>query len=111
MSKNHISFGIKNGLDEQLTLDTLVIKKAGLVLRAFNHKLRQQILRFIDAREKVAVTEIYVKLRVEQSVASSHLAILRKANLVKTERDGRWIYYTINYQRIERLKMVGELLS
>ncbi|MCH5715543.1 ArsR/SmtB family transcription factor [Niabella hibiscisoli] len=81
-------------------------------MRAFNHKLRQQILKLIDNQEKVTVTEIYVKLRIEQSVASQHLAILRKADFVKTERDGKFIYYTVNTQRMKDLnKFVGELLS
>lgn len=112
MSNYHISFGVKDSPGEELTLDTLAIKKAALILRAFNHKLRQQILKLIDTQEKVTVTEIYVKLRIEQSVASQHLAILRKADFVKTERDGKFIYYTVNAQRMKDLnKFVGELLS
>ncbi|HTG56763.1 MAG TPA: metalloregulator ArsR/SmtB family transcription factor [Niabella sp.] len=113
MSNYHISFGVKESPgEEELTLDTLAIKKAALILRAFNHKLRQQILKLIDNQEKVTVTEIYVKLRIEQSVASQHLAILRKADFVKTERDGKFIYYTVNTQRMKDLnKFVGELLS
>ncbi|GAB3414819.1 ArsR/SmtB family transcription factor [Niabella aquatica] len=112
MSNYHISFTLKESPGEELTLDTLAIKKAALILRAFNHKLRQQILKLIDTQEKVTVTEIYVKLRIEQSVASQHLAILRKADFVKTERDGKFIYYTVNTERMKELnKFVGELLS
>ena len=62
-----------------LKVDLLEVKKAALVLRALNHKLRQQILKLIDESGKMTVTELYVKLRLEQSVASQHLAILRKA--------------------------------
>lgn len=36
--------------------------------------------------EAISVTEIYVKLRLEQSVASQHLAILRRAGVVQTDR-------------------------
>ncbi len=95
-----------------LKLDLLNIKKASLVLRAVNHKLRQQILKLIDETGKITVTEIYVKLRLEQSVASQHLAILRKAGFVKTERDGKFIYYSVNTNRLEELnQFVGELLN
>ena len=80
------------------------VKKASLVLRSLNHKLRQQIIKIIDESEKLAVTEIYVKLRLEQSVASQHLAILRKAGIVTTKREGKFIYYTINKQRVESVK-------
>ena len=112
MTNYHISFVQKDNSGEELILDTLAIKKAALILRAFNHKLRQQILKLIDTQEKVTVTEIYVKLRIEQSVASQHLAILRKADFVKTEREGKFIYYTVNTERMKDLnKFVGQLLS
>jgi ArsR family transcriptional regulator, virulence genes transcriptional regulator len=95
-----------------LQVDLLSVKKASLILRAINHKLRQQILKLIDEQGKITVTEIYVKLRLEQSVASQHLAILRKAGFVKTDRDGKFIYYTINTNRIEEMnKFVESLLN
>ena len=79
------------------------LKKAALVLRSLNHKLRQQILNLIETEKKITVTEIYVRLRLEQSVASQHLAILRRAGIVVTQRDGKFIYYTVNYKRIEEI--------
>jgi DNA-binding transcriptional ArsR family regulator len=63
----------------ELKIDVIQLKKAALILRAVNHKLRQQIMKLIHQNGKMTVTEIYVKLRLEQSVASQHLAILRKA--------------------------------
>ena len=97
---------------EPLKVDLLNVKKASLVLRAVNHKLRQQILKLIDEQDKITVTEIYIKLRLEQSVASQHLAILRKAGFVKTVRDGKFIYYSINSKRFEELnQFVDSLLN
>lgn len=93
-----------------LKVDLLNVKKASLILRAINHKLRQQILKLIDEQGRITVTEIYVKLRLEQSVASQHLAILRKAGFVKTERDGKFIYYTVNTSRLEELNQFVEAL-
>ena len=86
------------------------LKKAVLVLRALNHKLRQQILNLIDSETKITVTEIYVKLRLEQSVASQHLAILRRVGIVKTEREGKFIFYTVNHKRIEEINRFVEQL-
>jgi DNA-binding transcriptional ArsR family regulator len=95
-----------------VSVDLYNVKKAAMVLRAINHKLRQQILKLIDESGKMTVTEIYVKLRLEQSVASQHLAILRKAGFVKTERDGKFIYYSVNQERLEELnKFVKELVA
>ena len=88
------------------------LKKAALVLRSLNHKLRQQILGLIDTQKKITVTEIYVKLRLEQSVASQHLAILRKSGVVITQRDGKFIYYTVNHKRLDEInKFVSELVD
>jgi len=88
------------------------LKKAALVLRALNHKLRQQILTLIETEKKITVTEIYVRLRLEQSVASQHLAILRRAGIVITQRDGKFIYYTVNYKRIEDInRIIEDLVS
>ena len=97
------------------TPDTLRInyhhlKKAALVLRALNHKLRQQILALKETEKKITVTEIYVRLRLEQSVASQHLAILRRAGIVVTQREGKFIYYTVNLQRIDEINGVVEEL-
>jgi ArsR family transcriptional regulator, virulence genes transcriptional regulator len=95
-----------------VSVDLYNVKKAAMVLRAINHKLRQQILKLIDENGKMTVTEIYVKLRLEQSVASQHLAILRKAGFVKTEREGKFIYYSVNTERLEELnKFVKELVA
>jgi len=95
-----------------LNVDLHNLKKAAMVLRAINHKLRQQVLKLIDENGKMTVTEIYVKLRLEQSVASQHLAILRKAGFVKTERDGKFIYYSVSSERLEELnKFVKDLVG
>jgi DNA-binding transcriptional ArsR family regulator len=94
----------------ELKIDVLQLKKAALILRAINHKLRQQILKLIHQNERMTVTEIYVKLRLEQSVASQHLAILRKAGYVSTFRDGKFIYYSVNYERLQEVHTYSQQL-
>jgi DNA-binding transcriptional ArsR family regulator len=97
---------------DELKIDAIQLKKAALVFRAVNHKLRQQIIRFIHQNGKITVTQIYVKLRLEQSVASQHLAILRKAGFVTTERDGKFIYYSVNQERLSEIhRVANELLK
>jgi DNA-binding transcriptional ArsR family regulator len=94
------------------SLDHLSIKKASLTFRAINHPLRQEMIRMIDTKGHVTVTELFVEMRLEQSVASQHLAILRRAGLVKKERDGKFMYYKLNLERLQLLnKMVTDLLK
>jgi len=94
----------------ELRIDVIQLKKAALILRAVNHKLRQQIMKLIHQNGKMTVTEIYVKLRLEQSVASQHLAILRKAGFVDALRNGKFIHYSVNYTRINQVSETGKRL-
>jgi DNA-binding transcriptional ArsR family regulator len=100
----------QGGEDAAVKVDFINLKKAAMILRALNHKLRQQIVRILDEHKKLTVTELYIHLRLEQSVASQHLAILRRAGIVKTERDGKFIHYTINPDRIGDIMKTVHLL-
>lgn len=98
--------------NESLRLDFLRLKKSAMILRALNHKLRQQLLKLIDEYQKITVTQIYVNLRLEQSVVSQHLAILRRAGIVITKREGKFIYYSLNYKRIQEINnFIEQLVS
>jgi DNA-binding transcriptional ArsR family regulator len=103
---------VSSGEKAPIKIDYIAVKKAAMVLRAINHKLRQQIIKLLEEHKKMTVTEIYVKLRLEQSVASQHLAILRRAGIVVTDREGKFIYYSLNVHRIAEItgfveEMVG----
>lgn len=85
----------------ELEINIVEIRKAALLFRAINHRLRQDMLRLIHKAGKITVTELYRKMNLEQSVASQHLAILRKAGFVQTERDRRFIFYKVNYEALK----------
>ena len=89
-------------------IDYYSIKKALLILRSLNHKLRQKIIETIEENNTLTVTELYVRLRMEQSVASQHLAILRRSGAVKTKREGKKIYYTVDKERISAIEQLAK---
>jgi DNA-binding transcriptional ArsR family regulator len=95
----------------RVTLDYGELRRAVLVLRAINHKLRQRIVDLLEENDRMTVTDIYIKLRLEQSVASQHLAILRRANVVITEREGKFIYYSLDRDRLEQISRLVEDLA
>lgn len=102
---------LQNDNINNITLpDALAIKKSAVLLRAINHKLRQQILILILQHERMKVTDIFEKLFLEQSVASQHLAVLRRAGFVKTKREGKFIWYSVNLQRLEQVQKVIDIL-
>lgn len=76
------------------------IKPIALKARAINHKLRQRIIDLLYLNPGLTVTEIFIYLRIEQSVASQHLAILRNAGFVSTQRDGKFIKYFCESEKI-----------
>lgn len=107
-SKNEIVTLAKG--KKPIKLDYAELRKAVLVLRAVNHKLRQSVIDLLEENERMTVTDIYIKLRLEQSVASQHLAILRRAGVVTTDRQGKFIYYSLDKDRLKQIsKLVEEL--
>lgn len=101
---------LENG-SKNIRLDYSELRKAVLVLRAVNHKLRQRIIDLLEENQFMTVTDIYIKLRLEQSVASQHLAILRRAGVVITTRDGKFINYSLNNDRIAQISNLVEELT
>ncbi len=79
------------------------VRKTAMVLRAINHPLRQKMILLLHENKRMTVTDIYTKLNLEQSVASQHLAVLRRENFVITEREAKYIFYSVNYQRIKEV--------
>lgn len=110
-SENKVLVVSKLDQNDQVKLDYSTLKKAVLTLRAVNHPLRKEMMELLEQKRKMTVTEIYIKMRLEQSVASQHLAILRKADVLTTERDGKFIYYSLNASRIEEISALVEKLA
>lgn len=83
--------------------DELQLRKAHYLLRALDHKIRIDIILFIHEKKICTVTDIFVAFRLVQAVASQHLAILRRAGMVSTKRQGKNIFYSLNYNRLKHL--------
>jgi DNA-binding transcriptional ArsR family regulator len=98
------NFTMKTAL--QIEEDNL--KKAALRLRAINNKLRIIIMQLIHKNGSMIVQDIYRKLKIEQSVTSQHLSILRNANLVIAKREGKFMYYSVNYQQLDFLHKTAQ---
>jgi DNA-binding transcriptional ArsR family regulator len=96
--------------NQTLSHDPRIIRKAGMTLRAINHEHRLKILETIATAGKLTVMELYIKLRKEQSETSQHLRILREAGFVSTERDGKFVYYSVNSQWIETVNEISKSL-
>lgn len=79
------------------------LKKASNILRAIAHPVRMAIVMFIAEKGTTNVNTIYNSLKLEQSITSQHLRILRNAELVETTRDGKFIHYSVNIPNMVKL--------
>ncbi|MGB1241626.1 MAG: ArsR/SmtB family transcription factor [Chitinophagales bacterium] len=85
------------------SLDQHKLDSSTELLRAIAHPLRLSIIEFIDQNGVINVNKIYNTLNLEQSITSQHLRILRNADVVETRREGKYIYYTLNYSKISQV--------
>jgi ArsR family transcriptional regulator len=67
--------------------------------KALADETRQKIMALCCCRE-LSVNEIVEMTDVAQPTVSHHLSILKNANLVKVERRGKQIFYTLNQARL-----------
>lgn len=88
------------------------LRDSSELMRALAHPLRIKILEFIDQNGSINVNKIYNTLKLEQSITSQHLRILRSVGLVDTERKGKYIHYSLNYEKISQtLGTINRFLS
>lgn len=94
----------RNGIEQWI--NTKDLKQTVLIFRAINHPLRKSIMNLLYQKGTMTVTEIYICLRLDQSVASQHLKILRNAGVVKTEKSGKFISYSLNEYKLNQLSQL-----
>ena len=96
----------------KVTINNEKLQISSEILRALAHPLRMRILEFIDKHKTINVNKIYNTLKLEQSITSQHLRILRLAGIVVTSREGKFIHYSIDYSKVANvLKSVESFLK
>lgn len=107
LTGRHATFSLTlKELKERIGLFTLVHQKeTGLnppeynpasIFRALGDELRLAILMLIREQKKLCVYELTTALDSPQPKVSRHLANLKDAGLLETERQGQWIYYFLH---------------
>ena len=70
------------------------------VFHALSDETRLGILARLTRGER-CVCELTDELDAAQSRLSFHLKVLKEAGLVSDRREGRWMYYTLNQDRLD----------
>ena len=86
----------------KITFDQEKLNISAEILRALAHPLRIKILDYIDKNEGINVNVIYKNLQLEQSITSQHLRIMRDAGVVNAQKEGKYMFYSIDYSKVDR---------
>lgn len=78
---------------------------------ALNHNVRKKILELVSKNAGITITEICTKLKIEQSMASQHVAILRLSNLLISQKKGNLVLYVTNYKKLEEVQTAIDTLT
>ncbi len=87
----------------KLELDVVKLEMAANRLRALAHPMRIAVIELLQEKEKLSVTEIYKKLKIEQAAASHHLNILKGKGILASKRDGKKIYYSLRSKSLTQI--------
>lgn len=86
----------------KVTFNNEKLQLSSNIVKALAHPLRLKILEYIDRKGNVNVNKIYTALKIEQSITSQHLRVLRMAGIVNSDKDGKFVHYAIDYSTIEK---------
>src|SRR5665811_1191819 len=80
------------------TIPASKIAKISQTLRFLGDPTRLRILALM-ARSEICVCDLTEQLDISQPLISYHLGKLRNAGMVRTRRDGNWVYYSLDPDR------------
>jgi ArsR family transcriptional regulator len=81
----------------------LEAEEARLLLRALADPIRLQVIEALGGGER-CVCDLTADLGLAQSKLSFHLKVLRETGLLADRQSGRWVYYRLQPEALERLR-------
>ena len=90
-------------------IDPLAIKRLEQVFFSYADKTRLMILELL-ADEELCSCEIMAALGLTEPTTSHHIGILERAGLVKSRREGKWVFYRLTDPNAKALLVKGSAL-
>jgi ArsR family transcriptional regulator len=81
----------------------LEAEAARLLLRALADPIRLQVIEALGGGER-CVCDLTTDLGLAQSKLSFHLKVLKETGLLADRQSGRWVYYRLQPEALERLR-------
>ena len=73
-------------------------------LKALSDPTRREILSMLK-KGRLSAGEIVDRFSVSGAAVSRHLSVLKDADLIRDERDGKYIYYELNASVLEEIML------
>jgi ArsR family transcriptional regulator len=83
-----------------LRFDQDKIERAAYTLKAVVHPTRIAILDLLEEYQEMTVTDFVNTLDGSPALLSHHLTDMRSKNILKTRREGQFIYYSIKEKAV-----------
>jgi ArsR family transcriptional regulator len=89
-----------------------IVPDMALTFKALGDLTRLQIIYLLstDTSGKLGVSELAARLKISQPAVSQHLKTLKTEGLVESRRQGLYIYYTVNRDRMVEFRKHFELM-
>lgn len=89
---------------EDIRIDTRKIKDAYWTLKILTLPVPRKIVEILQSYPGGRnVTQLFILLRMDQSACSQNLALLRRYNIVFSERKGKQIIYKLNQDKLLKI--------
>ncbi len=85
-------------------------KTNALVFKAFCDESRLRIIEQLQHSEMCACN-LLEELPISQSTLSHHMKILIESGVVESRKEGKWVYYTLSNDGIEKATLLLEQLT
>lgn len=79
-------------------------ERAALLFKALADETRLAILKQLREQGEVCACDFLACCDLAQPTVSHHLRVLREAGLVRADKRGLWVYYTLNEERLAEAK-------
>ncbi len=87
-------------LETKTIIDVEKLEKVAFILKTIAHPLRIGIIDLLTENDRLSVNDICRLLDSEQSLTSHHLSNMKLKGILKSERDGKNIYYSLKMKEV-----------
>lgn len=81
------------------------------IMKALSDENRVHIVSMIAKQDDICACNILDDLGINQSTLSYHMKALCSTGLVTCRKEGRWMHYSLDHERVSRLRLFLDSLD